>query len=422
MQNQFRLACALLAASIPTFAAEPFGLHDGDRVVFYGDSITDQRLYTVITETYITTRYPQLGIRFIHSGWGGDRVSGGGGGPIDVRLNRDVIAYKPTVMTIMLGMNDGNYAPESEKTDHTFFDGYRHIVDAVKSALPGIRITAIEASPYDDVTRPPLFSAGYNEVLISFSKWISNYAKGAGLNVADFNTPMVEMLQKANALAHEDALKILPDRVHPGFSGHLVMADQLLKSWNARPVVAAVDISVSGNSATAAAEHAVISHLAGGHSLSWTELDDALPLPTAEWEKMWGAGPVALVLKSSNFTADLNREPLKVNGLTSGSYSVKVDGQVVGTFNNDQLANGVNLALLDTPMTRQAMQVYDLTVSHCDVHNERWRTVEVPLTKYDFPATAPAMQAADKLEQAIVERRHQIAQPKEHRFEISLVE
>src|SRR5512137_2763390 len=102
-----RLVLLVLAALVAASAQDNFALKDGDRVVFYGDSITDQRLYTTFTETYVLTRFPQRKIEFIHSGWGGDRVTGGGGGPIDLRLQRDVIAYRPTVVTIMLGMNDG---------------------------------------------------------------------------------------------------------------------------------------------------------------------------------------------------------------------------------------------------------------------------------------------------------------------------
>src|SRR5882762_11998158 len=98
-----------IALAALSLSAQDFYLKSGDTVVFYGDSITDQRLYTTFAETYAVTRFPNLDLKFVHSGWGGDRVSGGGGGPIDVRLQRDVYPYKPTVVTIMLGMNDGRY-------------------------------------------------------------------------------------------------------------------------------------------------------------------------------------------------------------------------------------------------------------------------------------------------------------------------
>src|SRR5512142_1141112 len=125
----------------------PFYLKDGDRVLFYGDSITDQRLYTTFTESFVVTRFPKLSVTFVHSGWGGDRVTGGGGGPIDLRLQRDVIAYKPTVMTIMLGMNDGSYRSFDQGIFDIYAQGYQHIIDVVKKALPGIRITLIQPSP-----------------------------------------------------------------------------------------------------------------------------------------------------------------------------------------------------------------------------------------------------------------------------------
>src|ERR1700722_8056702 len=110
-----RLFALLLLASA-AFAEGDFYLKDGDRVVFYGDSITDQRLYTTFVETYVVTRFPKMDGTFIHSGWGGDdTVRGGGGGPIDLRLKRDVLAYKPTVLTIMLGMNDASYRPFDQR-------------------------------------------------------------------------------------------------------------------------------------------------------------------------------------------------------------------------------------------------------------------------------------------------------------------
>ena len=127
--------------------------------------------------------------------------------------------------------------------------------------------------------------------------------------------------------------------------------------------------------AVRSSEHARVSELSATGGLHWTELDDALPLPFTQWEKNWGVGPLALAIASSDVADALNSEPLRITGLQDGTYVLKVDGEEVGTFNNDRLAAGVNLGLLDTPMTKQAKQVYDLTVSHCDVYNNRWRTV-----------------------------------------------
>ena len=49
----------LPAAARPLPRPTSFYLKDGDRVVFYGDSITDQRLYTTFTETFVVTRFPK---------------------------------------------------------------------------------------------------------------------------------------------------------------------------------------------------------------------------------------------------------------------------------------------------------------------------------------------------------------------------
>jgi hypothetical protein len=52
-----------------------FYLHHGDTLVCFGDSVTNQRLYPVFTETYMLKRFPQMRVNFFHSGWSGDRTS-----------------------------------------------------------------------------------------------------------------------------------------------------------------------------------------------------------------------------------------------------------------------------------------------------------------------------------------------------------
>lgn len=395
--------------------AAGFALKDGDVVVFYGDSITDQRLYTTFVENYVLTRFPQMHVKFVHSGWGGDRVSGGGGGPIDIRMQRDILAYKPTVLTIMLGMNDARYRAYDPQIFEDFSKGYTHIVKTVKAALPGVRITVIVPSPYDDVTRKPLFDPGYNTVLLKYGDFVRDLAKQEDLNVADLNTGVVAALSKANTTDPVNALKMIPDRVHPGPSGHLLMAEALLKSWNAPALVTDTEIDAAAGSASNSVGADVSGIEKTDHGISWTETDAALPLPVD-----WNDPLIKLAADSSDVVDALDREPLRVTGLTSGNYLLTIDGLDMGIYSSSQLAAGINLALLQTPMAKQADEVAHLTFAHNNVHFARWRTVEVPLEKYGFSAAAPAMSDLDSLETQIVAARFTAAQPKPHHYEIKV--
>lgn len=287
--------------SLPAMARADFALKANDRVVFYGDSITDQRQYTNFVETYCLTRFPNLPLTFVHSGWGGDSVNGGGGGPIDLRLKRDVLAYKPTVMTIMLGMNDGGYRAFDQKIFDTYAKGYTHILDTVKQGAPDVRFTLIQPSAYDDVTRPPGFEGGYNGVLQRFSAFVKETATARNATVADMNTPVVSMLQKANVTDAATAQKIIDDRVHPGPGGHLIMAEALLKAWDAPALVS--DVAIDATAAKVVrADNTRVSDLKVGKTLSWTQNDRALPFPLDTSDSK-----VALALKSSDFVEALNR-------------------------------------------------------------------------------------------------------------------
>src|SRR6188474_3034742 len=65
---------AILVVFFQTIAgyAGEFQVRDGDRVVFLGDSITEQRLYTTYIEAYALTRHPNWKLSFRNVGWGGD--------------------------------------------------------------------------------------------------------------------------------------------------------------------------------------------------------------------------------------------------------------------------------------------------------------------------------------------------------------
>jgi lysophospholipase L1-like esterase len=373
----------------------------------------------MLTELYSVTRYPKLDVRFVHSGWGGDRVSGGGGGAIDLRLERDVLPYHPTVMTIMLGMNDGKYANHGAPDDDVYYSGYRHIVDTVRHAIPALRITAIEPSPFDDVTRPyTLQPDGYNAILVKYGEWLRRYAPDGRFDMADLNTGVVAMLRKANVSDAATAQKILPDRVHPSLSGHLIMAEQLLKAWGARPVVSSVTIDAAGGKVSQSG-YTHISDVHAGAPLSWTQADESLPLPFAEMLAADRDHTLALAIRSSDVTEALNQQIVRVNGLANGNYKLTIDGETAGTWSADEFAHGVNLAALDTPMSRQAMEVRDLTVKRIDVHQQRWRVLQVPLQNLDISHLPEALKALDSVEVEVITRQRAAAQPRPHAFQLA---
>ena len=401
----------------------PFYLHKDDRVVFYGDSITEQNRYGAFIETYVLTHYSGLNVRFINSGWSGDWVVGGGGGKIDERLARDVIANKPTVATFMLGMNDGAYQDFDQAWFDVYTKGYQHLLENLQPALPTLRITLLEPSPFDDVTRPPLYAlhdGGYNKVVMRYGQFVRQFARDHNLMSIDLNAPLVVVLEKAFKTDPALAEKIVPDRIHPSDAGGLVIAATILKAWNAPAVVSAIEIDAD-RGRFVRSENCHGSDLQKKPILSWTQLDNALPLPLDPKDEA-----LALVVRSSNVVESLDQQILKVTGLPdvtdtlkySAKYALKIDGDEVGTWTRNELAQGVNLALLQTPMLKQALAVHALAMRRNFVRMARWQGVQVALQKEKPAHVEEALNALDALEDEIVQQQKAASAPTTHRYEL----
>ncbi len=387
-------------------AEAPFYLKSGDYVCFYGDSITEQRYYGVDVETYVRTRFPDLHVKFVNSGIGGDCVTGGWAGGIDERLQRDVYPFKPNVVTIMLGMNDAKYRPFDQQIFATYTNGYEHIIQSLQQHLPGVRIILIQPTPYDDVTYPPQFPGGYNAVLLRYAAFVRQLAAEHHLMCVDFMTPLLDVLQQAETQDPKLAREVIPGRIHPSVAGELVMAQALLKAWNAPAVVTAVTVDAA-HKQVVQADNTKISQLADADGrISWTQNDESLPFPILglheDWPQfpptendMWGKpsffwpapGPkwdytnaaTEMIVKFSGFYQALNQEPLQVSGLPAGNYQLKINGQVVGEFSDQQLNDGINLAACQTPMLEQSYRVLALVWKQVQWRYFAWRDIQIRL-------------------------------------------
>ena len=406
----WRFAVSLFLCSAALSETPGFYLHDGDTVVFFGDSITNQRLYTVFTEAYVLTRFPRMRVTFVHSGWSGDRVTGGGRGPIDLRLDRDVFAYRPTVITIMLGMNDAEYRTYDEGIFNIFANGYRHILDRIKTVVPQARVTLLEPSPYDEFTRPPKFAEGYNSVLERYGRFVRELGRARELTVADAHTPVVGLLEAAIAASPRTAESLIPDRVHPSPGVHLLIAAALLRAWAAPSVVSLVEIDGSTGTVTKAENTSIDIRPS---TLEWTQRDLALPMPVETDDET-----ISLALRHSDFMRALNREVLKVGGLAAGRYSLQIDDDAVGTFDAPELAQGIDLSALKTPMSRQAQTVLDLTYRRNHLRFARIMMVDNALKDYHPAKLRETLDALESLEAEVLALQRAAALPKPHRYRV----
>src|SRR5207245_8827455 len=91
----------LLSAAHGTAAepAENFFFKKGDRIVFLGDSITEQYQYSTYIELYLTTRFPKWDLTFLNAGIGGHTAAGDAG-----RFRQQGRAEKPTAGTYDSGL------------------------------------------------------------------------------------------------------------------------------------------------------------------------------------------------------------------------------------------------------------------------------------------------------------------------------
>ena len=396
---------AALAAEKPAF-----WLKDGDTVVFYGDSITEQTLYNQWVELYTVTRFPKMRVHFYGAGVGGDRVTGGSGGRIDERLARDVFPHKPTVITVMLGMNDGSYRDNADEIQTAYTKGYEHLLESMQEHAPGARITLLGPSPYDDVTRTAWFPGGYNGVMQHYAEIDGRLAEKYHGSFINLNPAVVALLERAQALDPQVARLILPDRVHPEVIAHWVMAESLLKGWNAPALVSSVIIDADRLKLTDAQNATVESVARENGGVHWSETEASLPLPFDKGNAMQ-----ALLLGLTDIEQQLNQETLRVTNLEAGQYTLKIDEQIVGTFSGDELSIGINLADFSTPMRSQAQRVSWMVRDRDQAHTLHLRMM---IRKENVGSLQGGADVMDQFENSLESSIYEEAAPKAHAYSL----
>ena len=351
-------AMALAVLTRPAAAAD-FPIHDGDRVVLLGDSITEQRLYTTVIETYTLSRFPQWKLSFRNIGWGGDTARGGLG-----RAARDMLPLKPTFVTIDFGMNDHGYRAHDEGIYKGYIEKQTQLVALLKANHA--RVALLTPQPIEE-KRPDPDKDAKNGSLRKMSDGLREIAAKENVLFADQFDPYMAVMLTARQ-ANPTAFIGGGDAVHPGPVGHTVMGWAILKALGAPAAVSEVELTAAGK-LVASSGCQVTEVKAEAGSLSFIRKDETLPMPFSLQNE--AATKLIPVL------ADLSRYELKISGLTAAKYQLLIDDKPVAVFTAQELATGCNLTLTAGPITEQARQLWATVLAKNNAFYKRWRDVQL---------------------------------------------
>lgn len=328
-------------------------LADGERVVFFGDSITHDGRYIYYLQLFQNLRCPGSGTRLLNGGISGDSAGGGLG-----RWKDDILPLRPDRAFVMFGMNDVGrdlYATATPtdaqvKGRAAALARYEANLRALAALMStsGVQTVFVTPSPYNQYSVQPEREnlVQCNEPgLAACADRVRALAAERHFGVVDLHAPMTALFKAHPAFA------FCGDRVHPGSEGHLVMAALLVEAMRYSPVVsrAVVDAKTGAVGASGSRNCALSCVRATPRRVAFTYAPRALPFPKLpEYEKVDGA--------FYPLTARLNQEVVVVTGLEDGRYTLAFDGRPVGTFTAAAFAQGVNVALLDTPNQRRARE------------------------------------------------------------------
>jgi lysophospholipase L1-like esterase len=412
-------ACAaalilLLAAGQPRAADQPAGdffFKSGDRIVFLGDSITEQYQYSTYIELYLTSRFPKWNLTFLNAGIGGDTANGGAG-----RFQAHVLNEKPSAVTIDFGMNDGGYGAFNPNSNKTYVDKTDAMLDMAKKSNVRVALispNAVERRKHDNLKT-------YFETQKQFYAPLKDIA-------AKYQVPFVDQYAITRAalekMAADDpeakTANPFPDGVHTAPAGGLLMAHTILVGLKAPALVS--DVTIDAAAGKSDAKGCAVAKLkASAGSVSFERSDNALPLPVLkEWLP---------VLPYINQLKDLNWYGLKVTGLDKGKYKLEIDGKEAGTFTSEELAAGVNVGNLQTgPIYEQGQNVLKaINAKNQQVH-QRFRGVlmfQAPDWLADVAAERKPAELGKRMDKinALQAEIYKMAQPAPRQFELKAVQ
>src|SRR5256884_1472073 len=320
----------------PVKAPRPTGLllKKGDRLAICGDSITEQKMYSRILETYLTVCAPELEVTVRQYGWSGERAPG-----FLARMTNDCLRFKPNIATTCYGMNDHEYRPYEERIGQTYREKSVEIVESFKAN--GARV--VQGSPGCVGKMPGWVKSASGTVedlnlnLCNLRNIGIEIAEQEKVGFADVFWPMLTAGFEARKQYGEDYAMAGKDGVHPGWAGHLIMATAFLKGLGLDGEIGTFTVDLAHNQATVSKGHELISFKDGELQIR------SRRYPFCAMCDLDSDTSIRSGMSLVPFDSELNRLMLVVKNAPARNYKVTW-GKETKTYSTEQVNKGVNLA------------------------------------------------------------------------------
>jgi acyl-CoA thioesterase I len=207
----------------------PLAFDARSRLLFVGDSITDAGRrddpdgvgfgYVRLIRDYLRARDPTTAPHVLNAGISGDTVVDLGG-----RWSQDVLAHRPDIISIMIGVNDVWHRLENAGNGGVpiglYKQIYAHLLQVTADLLPTCKIVLCEPT----IISPPAHPKG-NEELSQYVEAVHRLAREAR---AETVVPLHGAFLAAQKFRPD--IDWTTDGVHPTSTGHMLIARTWLQS------------------------------------------------------------------------------------------------------------------------------------------------------------------------------------------------
>jgi len=191
------------------------------KVVCFGDSVTgvyyhtgSRRAYTDMLEIALERTFPQASITAINAG-----ISGHTTRHALARIERDVLAHEPDLVTIMFGLNDMVGIPLDEYQ--------KNLIEIIKRCRDiGAEVLLCTPNSVTDTSGRPT-----NKL----ERYVAA-VRGVGKSK---NVPVVDCYRAFQAVRAKEAFEwflLMSDEIHPNMDGHKKIADEIARAVSAGAV------------------------------------------------------------------------------------------------------------------------------------------------------------------------------------------